>query len=211
MDKRDYLYNHISKVVPSDFKICPICGYAGKFEDWGVEKTRPNCKCPDCGSLERSRLYWTYLVSKSIPERWPRIVHIMPEQAIRYRLLREKLVNYNVGALSDIDSLLSEKNSLDCIIANNVVDRVDDDIALLKKMYNALTSNSIALISVNFVDDSKTDLKSVPRKYSTDYLNMVKNIGFCAKRIDASDVLDPALCYIFGIGLTDYLIAAYKD
>ncbi|WP_350334764.1 hypothetical protein [Coralliovum pocilloporae] len=56
---------------------CNFCG-GDKFVDMNK---RPNAKCANCGSLERTRLMWMYLERLDIKPDW-KILHIAPERSI---------------------------------------------------------------------------------------------------------------------------------
>jgi hypothetical protein len=75
---------------------CNICGSAA-FDDMHARK---NVRCKDCGSLERTRLFWLYLESAGITSD-SRILHLAPEAGV-YKILNARLRDGNY-ITADID------------------------------------------------------------------------------------------------------------
>ena len=64
-------------------RFCPVCGRtARQFDAFGVVRRR-DAKCPHCGSLERHRLLWLYLLRRTdlIGGAHKLVLHIAPERA----------------------------------------------------------------------------------------------------------------------------------
>lgn len=75
---------------------CNLCG-SGEFVDMNL---RPNVRCKECGSLERTRLIWLYLSRMEMDGNF-RALHIAPEKGL-YDALSARLApgNYDVADIN---------------------------------------------------------------------------------------------------------------
>lgn len=75
---------------------CNLCG-SDEFVDMN---SRPNVRCKECGSLERTRLIWLYLSRMEMDENF-RALHIAPEKGL-YDALSARLApgNYDVADIN---------------------------------------------------------------------------------------------------------------
>ena len=66
-NKNDFLLKLISFSFPRFDRECNLCGHKGKFYFFGASGSpiRNEVECPNCGSLERHRLFWLYFKNKS--------------------------------------------------------------------------------------------------------------------------------------------------
>lgn len=62
--------------------ICPVCG-SREFKDFGG---RPNARCANCHSMERSRLMFVLLERLGLLRKGIRVLHFAPEFGIAARL-----------------------------------------------------------------------------------------------------------------------------
>lgn len=210
IDNKDKYLLEMTKTTFSDsFRICPLCSFKGKFEPFGIDGKRPDSICPLCGSLERTRLHYTTLISAGLGKTHRKILHINTEDSLRKALQNTHGVLYMVRGLSDLDTVSVPKGGFDIIIANNVTDRANDDFQFLSKANTMLSDNGIALLTVEMID-GKSDMKSIPRKYNFEYLKLVSDAGFTAEDLHGTDILGSAMTYIFGIGPGDHVIVARK-
>jgi SAM-dependent methyltransferase len=183
----DQLVNCIRKNVP-DFSetthFCPICSYLGKFDASGPDNASPNSKCPKCGSNGRARLYYLYLMDMRLGETPAKVLHVMPEQSIRYKINHAENIDYHISDLNDISPLTYPDDSFDLIMANYIIHRVQNDVDVLKEIGRVLKDTGRAMVSVHMREGS-SDLSSTPRRYGSDYPDRVAGCGFNVEVVDA--------------------------
>lgn len=202
---------NIRKKDTESVRLCPVCNYLGKFEPFGVERPRQNARCPGCGSIERARLYYLYLLSTNyFSEESCRVLHAVPEQCIRYKINRVSNIEYHSHGLEELEKTEYENNSVDVIIANHVLDRVRDDLTVLKEFNRVLSKDGIALLSVYMKRDIESDLGAMPRRYGKDYIERVEKCGFDVEVISAEDLCGTTISYIYGIEPEEVIVVGRK-
>lgn len=122
----------------------------------------PARACPICQANTRSRLLWWYLQSEErILERPLRVLHLAPELCVARRLSAARNVQYcagdreprryrfaaslcqlDVGALPYVDA------RFDLLIANHVLEHVDDDWRVLAEFRRVLRPGGRAVLQV---------------------------------------------------------------
>jgi hypothetical protein len=84
-----YVFRIFSPILYAGNKVeCPVCEKSfSKFLSYGSKVAqRDNALCPNCLSLERHRLLWLYLNTKTDFFTAPkRVLHIAPEQCFHSR------------------------------------------------------------------------------------------------------------------------------
>ncbi|GGJ41722.1 hypothetical protein CDQ92_08050 [Sphingopyxis bauzanensis] len=117
--------------------ICPACGHEGKFGPFGMP-LRSGVQCPKCWSLERQRLLALAIQRGDIEIRGRTIIHFAGELSVT-RLIQAKLpARYQVSEYEgdhgdlrlDIENIDLPDNSVDLVIANHVLEHIDDRKAL---------------------------------------------------------------------------------
>jgi SAM-dependent methyltransferase len=200
----------VEKIIP-ELKVCPICEYIGKFEPSGVRTNEKAVRCPKCGSLERSRLYFLYLKKQNWSSDVPvRIIHFLPEQCIRYKINRKPGIDYTPLDIS-FKRLDFEDGTVDLVLANYVIDRAPDPSLMLKEIRRVLSSDGTALLSVFMKAVGESDFDSVPRKYGLDYLKYIEKYGFKTELISAADLCGHVVSYIYGINPKETIVVARKN
>jgi hypothetical protein len=115
---------------------CPICGHRGAFEAFG-HPPRYDARCPNCGSLERHRLLFLAITKENLLSRADRVLHFASERCIRAFL--EPLVESYIAAditpaadskILNIEDIALADGSINTVIANHVLEHVDDHRAL---------------------------------------------------------------------------------
>lgn len=142
-------------------RYCPICGFlAGKFKPGGTGlKKRENAKCPGCGSLERHRLLWLYLVNVAwgqLPKRKKDLLHIAPERFLVEILKDRPDVNYMSGDLEMSESMLkldltdipSWDAQWDLVLCSHILEHIPDDHAAMREMFRILRPGGLLLVIV---------------------------------------------------------------
>ena len=191
----EQLANCIRKNVPGisdQTRFCPICGYLGKFEASGPDNAYSNSKCPKCGSNGRARLYYLYLMEIGLGNSPAKVLHIMPEQSIRYRINHAENIDYHISGLDDISPLTYRDGTFDIVMANYIIDRVQDEEKVLKDIGRVLKDTGEAMVSVH-MRDGPSDVSTVPRRYGKDYPERVAGYGFDVRTVGAADLVGKPL------------------
>lgn len=115
---------------------CNICGYAGMFSAHGLPP-RFDARCPACGSLERHRHQVLWISRQEDTVRNKRVLHFAPEPVLRrfYSGLAATYVSADIvkgraDMALNIERIDQPDGSWDVVIANHVLEHVDDRRAL---------------------------------------------------------------------------------
>lgn len=183
---------------------CPICekGFQNFLE--GPDETRSNSKCPGCGSLERQRLLWLYLVNEiKIRSKKITLLNIAPDFAIQTKLKALKNINYTSIDIdsslamqkADITNLEFRDNSFNAILCYHVLEHVEDDRKALGEIFRVLKHDGWAILQSpidmdreftfeDFTVKSPNERKKIfgqedhVRIYGKDYSKRLGNAGF---------------------------------
>jgi SAM-dependent methyltransferase len=153
---------------------CPVCGATGErlFVPHG-RTARPNARCSQCGSLERHRLVWTYLVSETDLLQGPekRLLHLAPERPIRERLEHHPRLDYlsvdidprNAMMEMDITALKPPDASVDAVHCSHVLEHVPDDRKALSELLRVLRPGGWAILVVPIQRETTYEDPSITR------------------------------------------------
>ncbi|MEM8843116.1 MAG: methyltransferase domain-containing protein [Pseudomonadota bacterium] len=129
---------------------CPVCGYAGRF--CPVRET-PGLWCPACDSRPRHRLFKLWLDRKAALSPDMRVLHFAAEPALA-ALLRPQVADYRTADIApgfdlqlDLTDLALPDACFDLVIANHVLEHVDDRAALAE-IHRILAPGGRALLTV---------------------------------------------------------------
>ena len=159
----------LDAVVSADIQFCPICEKAAaSFEPHGLN-SRPQARCPNCGSLERHRLLWLVLnkVADLQALSGRTVLHFAPEACFRDRLSKIPGINYvtadltpgRASVVADIRKLQFEDNTFDLIICSHVLEHVTEDRQAMRELHRVLNTSGKAFIMVPMNRDFKTTLE----------------------------------------------------
>ena len=133
--------------------ICDICGSQGNFIP---HRGKLNRRCPECGSLERHRLFFKYVKNNDLLTN-KNILHIAPEKSL-YQFVRnksdkyyclDKTPNRPYSSKDDLTDLsLFKDNAFDIIICFHVLEHIIDDIKAISEIKRVLKPNGLAFICV---------------------------------------------------------------
>lgn len=165
---------------------------------------RPNAYCPRCGSLERHRLEWLFLVRELdlLTARY-RVLHVAPERGVRDRLRGLDALTYvttdrfdpAVSVRADIAQLPFRDESFDLVLCNHVLEHVSDDRAAMREMRRVLVPGGRAVMQ-HPIDTSRPTTFEDPsivspeerdeayfqhdhmRRYGTDFADRLAESGF---------------------------------
>ena len=146
---------------------CVVCGQSfKKFAPHGkVGSHRPNARCPDCGSLERHRLFWKYLTERTNYNQWRNvnILHFAPEKAFHKIFSSLPDVNYIPCDFSperydfptgakvkkvDITAIPFQDNYFDVIICSHVLEHIHDDRRAMKELQRVMKPGGWGIFQV---------------------------------------------------------------
>ena len=158
---RNYLR---TKVLVGNSRECNICGYKSLLF-LPYLGHRDNAQCVNCGSLERNRLLYAYLLNETkLMTDNLSLLHVAPDRNTLNKLKECKSLNYiycdkfEIGYESaypkgtlniDITDLSAFKDlTFDYIICSHVLEHVPDDAKALKEFYRVLKPGGIALLMI---------------------------------------------------------------
>lgn len=136
---------------------CPICQYFGKFKPFGLNP-RYNAVCPNCNSLERHRLLCLAMQRRDLLSSHDRVLHFAPEPCLA-PLLRDASAAYQSadcepqqGSIPlNIEDIDLPAGSVDVVVANHVLEHVDDKAAL-GELNRILATNGRLIAMVPIVE-----------------------------------------------------------
>jgi SAM-dependent methyltransferase len=164
----------VAEAPPS--RLCPICGYQGPF---AAHRHKPSIWCPGCDSRPRHRLLklWLDRAAPIGPE--ARVLHFAAEPWMRAALAHVR--EYRTADLNDkfelqldLEAMALPDGRFDVVIANHVLEHVDDARALTE-IRRVLSPGGIAVLTVPLVEGWDETLEQAPdwgeaerRLYCTD-------------------------------------------
>jgi SAM-dependent methyltransferase len=183
--------------------------------------------CPKCWSHDRERpllLYFAKLDFKSLIENG-RVLHFAPEPAIKRFIESARPAQYIRGDLFpasadtqrvDLCKMLFDDASFDLVIANHVLEHVDDDGQALKEIFRILRPGGMAVLQTPYASAlSKTIFDpavSNPalrlelygqgdhvRLYGNDIFERFTSTGLQARVQSHVDLLPEIDCRIYGV------------
>jgi hypothetical protein len=139
---------------------CPICGFRGVFQNFGMPP-RLNAQCPNCGSLERHRLFFLFFLLNYKPNDSfikAKILHFAAEPVLE-KILRPIFgTDYQTADLLveadlniDIENIQLESNSVQTIICMHVLEHVDDKKSL-SEMFRILSQQSFLILAFPIIE-----------------------------------------------------------
>ena len=184
---------------------CPICAsHYRTFLPYGRINPRTNALCPSCLSLERHRLIWLYLKSKTnFFSQNLDVLHIAPEHCFMKRFEKQHGKKYITADIEsplakvkmDIHKIPFEDNHFDVVLCNHVLEHVQDDLLALAEIKRVLRPGGWAILQIpffspvpeiTFQDDSIADPREREkifgqsdhvRKYGKDYPQRIASTG----------------------------------
>lgn len=209
-----YVFKRIAPIVYKGKKVhCPVCDKSfRKFLSYGSSVAhRENVLCPYDLTLERHRLLWLYLKTKTdfFTRKEINMLHIAPEQCFHKLFKKQKNLNYVTGDLEspiadlhfDLHHIPLEDNRFDVIFCNHVLEHVEDDAQCMRELYRVMKPGGWGIFQVplrysmpkTYEDPSITDPKERElhfhqkdhlRLYGLDYSDRLKAAGFEVEEYD---------------------------
>lgn len=189
---------------------CPCCERSfSKFLDKGNGiENRNNAVCPNCGSLERTRLLFLYLKNNTkIFEGSPSVLHFAPEQALKNKLKVNKNyidvdLNPNLATYKmDITEIHFHNENFDFIICSHVLGHIPDEKKAINELYRVLKKGGdlfiLSLMDINATQtieshEFKTSSErlfaygesDLERLYGNDFSDRIKSEEVTVEKID---------------------------
>jgi SAM-dependent methyltransferase len=139
---------------------CPICRYVGKFKAFG-NPPRYNAQCPSCHSLERHRLFYLALQRLNLLSGSEYVLHFAPEACLGTTIQKAsanyRSADYAPGCASmqlNIEEVDLPDKSVDVVIANHVLEHVDDRAAL-REIWRILADHGRLILMVPIIEGWK--------------------------------------------------------
>jgi hypothetical protein len=184
-------------------RYCPCCkAHLRRFQPFGIVR-RPEAKCPVCGSLERHRLTYLYMMRKTdLFDGGPkRMLHVAPEAQLARLFQRAGYIDYLSADLCsaramvkmDITDIQYADNTFDVIYCSHVLEHIPDDGKAMREFHRVLKMGGWAILQVPITVDVTFEDPSVTspeerlrlfgqedhvRRYGTDYKNRLADAGF---------------------------------
>lgn len=202
-----YIFRIFAPLVYKGNKVeCPVCEKSfRKFLSYGSDVAhRENVLCPYDLTLERHRLMWVYLKTKSnFFTDDLNVMHIAPEQCFHGKFKKQKNIKYTTGDLEspiadlhfDLHKIPLEDNLYDVIFCNHVLEHVEDDHQCMKELFRIMKPGGWGIFQVP-IDSTRNETYEDPtitspeerekhfwqydhvRLYGLDYPEKLKAAGF---------------------------------
>lgn len=214
-----YVFKFFAPIVLKGNNVeCPVCEKSfKKFLPYGYnDNQRENVLCPYDLTLERHRLMWIYLKTKSnFFTEDLKVMHIAPEQCFYKLFKNQKNLDYTTGDLEspladlhfDLHKIPLEDNQYDVIFCNHVMEHVENDVQCMQELLRIMKPGGWGIFQVpidttrdtTYEDASITDPKEREkhfwqydhvRLYGTNYPNVLRSAGFEVEEYDYSKELD---------------------
>ncbi|MEM9010524.1 MAG: class I SAM-dependent methyltransferase [Pseudomonadota bacterium] len=205
--------DHVDRLVAKgSVRSCPICHYHGPFSP---VRHKPAIWCPSCDSRPRHRLLKLWLEREAEIPQTARVLHFAAEPWVREAL---DVAEYRTADLNDkfewqldITAMDLPDARFDVIIANHVLEHVDDHAALVE-IRRVLSPGGCAILSVPLVagwettfDDPTITTAEERRFHYTDPTHLRFYGQDFGDRIAAAG-LDPSRFTIVGREVQDFAL-----
>ena len=218
-----------------DLVECVCCGK--KVQEFLPYALRANAQCPQCGSLERHRLFWLFLKQQTdFFTADLSVLHMAPEDCLQRNFFRMKNLNYISADLNsssamikmDITDILFKDNVFDVIICNHVLEHIEDDYQAMSELYRVLKPKGWAILNapVDYQREQTYEDFSVVlpsereqrfgqwdhvRIYGRDYIRRLRSAGFSVEEIDYSSKFPQNLIRKYGLLKTGSIYLCNKQ
>lgn len=229
---------------------CPFCNLVTEsFESFGVDEPvfhelqvvgggrRGNAKCPQCGSLDRERLIYLYLIRETsvFCGTYHRILHIAPEQRLGQLLEDNQRKQYVSGDRNerrsmiklDITSAPLRSNTFSIVICNHVLEHVVKHQDALAEIYRVLVPGGLAILQVPIARGLRHTIggdevlsmhdrlkrfgqRDHVRLYGADYPAIIETVGFHVEKLRPCELWGENVVTQFGLIPEEQLIIAHK-
>lgn len=195
--------------------LCPVCERTWRsFAPYG-RPARSNARCLHCGALERHRMVWQFLASRTdlFEDSDGRVLHFAPEGCFEPRLralLGDRYVTADIesprAAVNlDIMALPFADRAFDALLCSHVLEHVPDDRRALRECFRVLRPGGWAVFLVPVTVGRTVEDPSVVdpaerlrrfgqedhvRRYGPDFEGRLLEAGFVVTPETATDFLE---------------------
>lgn len=195
-------------------RFCPVCEKSSRRFRKGGTVPREDAKCARCGALERHRLLWLFVTSRTdlLDGQHRKMLHVAPEPCLESRLrpllgngyLTADLLSPRATVRMDITNIDYPDQAFDVIYCSHVLEHVQDDRKAIREFYRTLKGDGWAILLVpitaekTFEDPSICEpeerlrvfgQKDHVRRYGPDYLDRLTEEGFSVEVFRVSDLV----------------------
>lgn len=135
---------------------CTVCNHkTNKFLPYGRLNPRENALCPNCLALERHRLMYLYLKTKTnFFTANHKVLHVAPEYCFIDRFEKLSNLDYLTADIEsplakvrmDIEKIQYPDNSFDVIFCNHVLEHVEHFDVATKELFRVLKPGGFAIM-----------------------------------------------------------------
>ncbi|GMG83323.1 hypothetical protein LNKW23_25360 [Paralimibaculum aggregatum] len=133
---------------------CPVCGHEGRF---APVRQKPGIWCPQCDSRPRHRLLKLWIDREMRLPAGAEVLHFAAEPWVRAEM-EARGARYRTADITDafdlrldLEAIALPDASLDMVIANHVLEHVDDARALAE-LFRVLRPGGLAVLTVPLVE-----------------------------------------------------------
>ncbi len=211
--------------------ICLCCGWKG--EKFLKYLSRNNSKCPNCGSVERSRLIYLYLQLKfNFFNLHLKILDIGPDIHFQdqfccydnFDYLSVDLCNPRLMMCMDITKMTFSNDFFDVVLCSNVLEHIKDDKMAMSEIYRVLKPDGFAIILVPIGGEKTFKDPTIPvseyekyygcsdhvRLYGLDIKDKLVSTGFNVKIDYFAKEISPANLKRYGIDPKEIIFLCTK-
>lgn len=186
-----------------------------KFVSYGYGTERSNALSPGTLSLERHRALYLYLSRNTdVFTRKISMLHIAPERSLGNLFKKQPNIDYiSADLLSpwamvhfDAHAIPYRDNTFDVVIANHILEHVQDDRRVMAEMYRVMKPGGFGVFQVP-LDETLAQTREDPflrdeaeqnrlfgqkdhvRQYGIDYLDRLASVGFEVHNLHLGEVV----------------------
>lgn len=140
---------------PPGALICPVCGTtAVRFLPFGRDGRR-NARCPSCGSVERHRFLWLWMLRETrLLHTKQRVLHTAPERSLapkfrdlaHWRYRTSDRFDPMADIKADLTDLPLATAGLDGVISSHVLEHIPDDAKALSELARVIRPGGWAIL-----------------------------------------------------------------
>jgi len=213
---------------------CPICrSHLQSFLAFG-SPLRQNACCPVCGSLERHRLIYLFLSSKTTLFHSPKkkMLHVAPEQCLVAIFQASSNIDYvsvdlAPGAMHimDLTDLQFPDNTFDAVYASHVLEHIVNDRKAVREIFRVLKPLGWAILQVPITGDKTYEDADIVtpedrervfgqhdhvRTYGEDYYDRLRQAGLVVIRHNVPAQQHALSAKRLGISQTEDIVFCIK-
>jgi hypothetical protein len=207
-----------------------------KLLPYGRIQSRSNALAPHSMSLERHRLLWLYLKSKTnFFTASYKVLHIAPEYCFIKRFQKLKNIEYITADLNspwaklkfDIQNIPLPDNQFDVIICNHVLEHVPNDMLAMSEFYRVMKPGGFGIFQVPLditlsqtYEDSSINTPALRelhygqrdhiRLYGADYADRLRGAGFIVTEDNFVQTLPKDLVTRYALPINEVIYLCVK-